>query len=91
MSDLISRSALLESLMHCDGLGRKSFDAVLQTINELPTVEAIPKKKMQEIVERFENYSIWKELLIYDLTHREREIIRKAIEIVKEAGGVNEL
>ena len=39
MSDLISRSALLESLIHCDGLGRKSFEAVIKTINEQPTVE----------------------------------------------------
>lgn len=48
------------------------------------------RKPMQEIVERLENYSIWKELLIYDLTHREREIIRKAIEIVEEVGGMND-
>lgn len=41
MSDLISRIALLESLMHCDGLGRKSLDTVLQTINEQPTVDAV--------------------------------------------------
>ena len=41
MSDLISRSALLESLMHCDALGRKSLDAVLQTINEQPTADAV--------------------------------------------------
>ena len=26
--------------MHCDGLGRKSLDTVLQTINEQPTVDA---------------------------------------------------
>lgn len=41
MSDLISRSALLESLMHCDGLGRKSLDTVLQRINEQPTAEVV--------------------------------------------------
>lgn len=37
MSDLISRSALLESLMHCDALGRKSFEAVMEIIKEQPT------------------------------------------------------
>lgn len=42
MSDLISRSALLEALVHCDGLGRKSCEAVIKTINEQPTVEAKP-------------------------------------------------
>lgn len=40
MSDLISRSALLEALVYCDGLGRKSCEAVIKTINEQPTVEA---------------------------------------------------
>lgn len=40
MSDIISRSALIEALVHCDGLGRKSCEAVIKTINELPTVEA---------------------------------------------------
>ena len=40
--------------------------------------------KFDLIVERLEYYSVWKELLIYDLTHREREIIKKVIEIVKQ-------
>lgn len=42
MNDLISRSELIESLIHCDGLGRRGLEAVLQTINELPTIEAEP-------------------------------------------------
>jgi hypothetical protein len=45
MSDVISRSALIEALVHCDGLGRKSCEAVIKTINELPTVEANPAVK----------------------------------------------
>lgn len=48
MSDLISRSALLESLIHCDGLGRKSLEAVIKTINEQPTVEAMEVVRCKE-------------------------------------------
>lgn len=42
------------------------------------------RKPMDKIVERLEDNKMWSELLIYSLTHREREIIKKAIEIVKE-------
>ena len=54
MSDLISRSALLESMIHCDGLGRKSMEAVLKVINEQPTVEAVPVVHGKWI---YENYT----------------------------------
>ena len=47
------------------------------------------RKPMERIVEQLEDMSAWKEFMIYDLTAREREIINRAIEIVK-AGGVNE-
>lgn len=41
--DLISRSALIDSLMDCKELkGRRSVEAVVKTINEQPTVEAKP-------------------------------------------------
>lgn len=39
-----------------------------------------------KVVEQLEDYNMWRELLIYELTHREREIIKKAIEIVKGGG-----
>lgn len=35
--DLISKSELLESLINCKELGRKSFAAVIDVINEQPT------------------------------------------------------
>lgn len=38
MSDLIDREALLESLIYCQGLGRKSCELVVTTINNQPTV-----------------------------------------------------
>lgn len=42
MSDLISRRKLRESLVCCEGLGRRSLEAVLSAINEQPTIEAVP-------------------------------------------------
>ena len=39
MSDLISKEKLLESLIYCKGLGRRSLEAVMETIKEQPTVE----------------------------------------------------
>ena len=60
---------------------------------ETDDVESIERwntrKPMQEILERLEDYQMWKEHMIYDLTFREREIIKKSIEIVKEVGGTN--
>ena len=39
MGDLISKEKLLESLIHCNGLGRRSLEAVMETIKEQPTIE----------------------------------------------------
>ena len=41
MSDLISKEKLLESLIYCKELGRRSLEAVKKTINEQPTVEPV--------------------------------------------------
>ena len=95
MSDLISRSALLESLIHCDGLGRKSFEAVIKTINEQPTAYDVDKvvKELESRAEANEEVSGRLKGLA---TKRQRDswlqrasAFRKAIEIVK-GGGVNE-
>ena len=53
-------------------------------INSQPTAYNVDK-----VVEQLEDYKMWKELLIYDLDFRERQIIKKAIDIVK-AGGIDE-
>lgn len=42
-----------------------------------------------KVVKQLEDCSMWKELLVYEMTHREREIVKRAIEIVK-GGGVND-
>ena len=34
MDNLISKDELFEALIHCQGLGRRSLEAVIQTINE---------------------------------------------------------
>ena len=44
---------------------------------------------VEKVVSESEDYKLWKELLIYDLDFRERQIIIKAIEIAKE-GGIDE-
>ena len=53
-------------------------------INSQPTAYNVDK-----VVEQLEDYKMWKELLIYDLNFRERQILKKAIDIVK-AGGIDE-
>ena len=78
MNDLISRSALLESLIHCDALGRKSFEAVIKHINEQPTVYDLDK-----VVERLE------EKALGGIHGCQWIPLESAIDIVR-GGGVNE-
>ena len=77
MSDYISKSALMDALIYCDGLGRKSLEAVVKTINEQPTLDEkeIIRKAFERVVERLENIepTPW-------------EIVK----IVKEECGINE-
>lgn len=56
----------------------------INVINNQPTAFDFEK-----VVSELEDYKMWKELLIYDLDFRERQIIKKAIDIVK-AGGIDE-
>lgn len=60
------------------------YGDVMELLNRQPTAYDPDK-----VVEQLEDYNMWRELLIYELTHREREIIKKAIEIVK-GGGIND-
>lgn len=57
-------------------------------IEEQPTAYDVGKV-LERIVKQLEDMRAWKEFMTYDLTAREREIINRAIEIVK-ASGVNE-
>ena len=56
----------------------------INVINNQPTAFDVEK-----VVSELEDYKMWKELLIYDLDFRERQIIKKAIEIAKR-GGIDE-
>ena len=42
------------------------------------------KEAFEKIKEKLSDYPMWKKEMIYDLTHREHEIINKAIEIVNQ-------
>ena len=53
----------------------------INVINNQPTAFDVEK-----VVSELEDYKMWKELLIYDLDFRERQMIKKAIEIAKEGG-----
>ena len=61
--------------------GSQDVMFVKELIKEQPTAFDVEK-----VVSELEDYKMWKELLIYDLDFRERQIIKKAIEIAKEGG-----
>ena len=50
----------------------------LEYIKRQPTAFDVEKVESE-----LEDYKMWKELLIYDLNFRERQILKKAIDIVK--------
>ena len=67
------------------GLGKqKTIEYITKYISNMPTAYDFDK-----VVSELEDYKMWKELLIYDLDFRERQIIKMALEIVK-AGGIND-
>ena len=53
-------------------------DRIINILNSQPTAFDV-----EQVVSELEDYKMWKELLIYDLNFRERQIIKKAIDIVK--------
>ena len=57
---------------------------IIEVVKEQPTAFDVEK-----VVSELEDYKMWKELLIYNLNFRERQIIKKAIDIVK-AGGLDD-
>lgn len=54
MSDLINRSMLLDSLIYCQGLGRKSCELVAATINNQPIIseQEIRDKAIEDFVDK---------------------------------------
>ena len=64
------------------GLGKqKTIEYITKYISNMPTAYDFDK-----VVSELEDYTMWKELLIYDLDFRERQIIKKALEIVWRGG-----
>lgn len=85
MSDLISRQALIEALIQCKGLGRKSCGLVEQIVKEQPTTYDVDKVIKQ----------LKKRRTLEGMSEGNNccgcgfDALTKAIEIVK-AGGVDE-
>ena len=77
---LIDADKLIEDVLNSmpTGSARGVFRAF---VDEQPTAFDVDK-----VVSELEDYKMWKELLIYDLDFRERQIIKKALEIVKRGG-----
>ena len=64
------------------GLGKqKTIEYITKYISNMPTAYDFDK-----VVSELEDYKMWKELLIYDLDFRERQIIKRALEIVWRGG-----
>lgn len=89
MSDLISRSELIENLMKCEQLGRKSFWIIVNAINEQPTAYSVDKvvKELKELKMRYfltiANTGDEKSDFAYENVGN---VLDKAIEIVKGGG-----
>lgn len=102
MSDLISKSALLDSLIYCKGLGRMSLEAVVKTIEEQSVTDEkeIICKFMERIVEKLETElklaeeekerCIRENPLQFDSAKGYVNAISVAIEMIKEEGDCDE-
>ena len=86
--NLIDADKLIEKIDRYTRTNNVEFNIackyIIEVVKEQPTAFDVKK-----VVSELEDYKMWKELLIYDLDFRERQIIKKAIEIVK-AGGIDE-
>ena len=80
MGRLIDADAFERSVMFSDA---EDMQDVIYALRDYPAAY-----DQDKVVEQLEDCSMWKELLIYEMTHREREIVKRAIEIVK-GGGVD--
>lgn len=76
----------------------KTAHEIANVVKYAPTVEAIPKAKLDEIVERLEKHIRYCELCHEEFKNESMSLIyevqinsyKNAIEIVKEVGGMNE-
>ena len=88
MSKLIDVDMLIKKIDRYTRTNNVEFNIackyIIEVVKEQPTAFDVEK-----VVSELEDYKMWKELLIYNLNFRERQIIKKAIDIVK-AGGIDE-
>ena len=88
MSKLIDVDMLIKKIDRYTRTNNVEFNIackyIIEVVKEQPTAFDVEK-----VVSELEDYKMWKELLIYNLNFRERQIIKKAIEIAKE-GGIDE-
>ena len=87
MSKLIDVDMLIKKIDRYTRTNNVEFNIackyIIEVVKEQPTAFDVEK-----VVSELEDYKMWKELLIYNLNFRERQIIKKAIDIVK-AGGID--
>ena len=76
-NDLISKSELLTNLIHCKGLGRRSFEALIEFLEDYPT-----DVNMDNIKEQIKNASA---NYIFD---RHNVVRAEDVMIILDKGGV---
>ena len=97
MSDYISKSDVIKIIEKAienssDFLQHDTQIDIMFEVQELPTIDEkeIIRKAFERVLEKFEDYTMWKKDMIYDLTPREHMIVKQAIKIVKEECGISE-
>lgn len=78
---LIDADELIKGGWRLERHGQSNELIGIKSLADIPTAY-----NMDNVIEQLEDNRMWKELLIYDLSFREREIVKKAIEIVKKGG-----
>ncbi len=77
MDNLISKEELFEALIHCKELGRKSLEAVIQTINERKVYDL--DMIMHNLEEAKFPYKVGGEIQLIVLKRRIDEIFNEAL------------
>lgn len=58
-----------------------SMESIREWIDRQPTAYDV-----DAVIKELDDYAMWKEFMIYNLTYRERLILDKVVEIVKRGG-----
>lgn len=84
MGRLIDADVLLESLIHCDGLGRKSLEVVIKHINKQPTAYDTEKvvEQLEEKINKAKSDLSGNFMMVVGM----ETAYKDAIEIVRNGG-----